>query len=52
MLTFFNILIVLVVVNVLLLVFSVNRSSNKTKRTSTKIFPMNTVVTTRYKKAM
>ncbi len=51
MLTFFNILIVLVVVNVLLLVFSVNRSSNKAKKTTTKIFPMNTIQH-KYKKAV
>jgi|GEM_PF-5061368 len=51
MFTFFNILIILVVVNVLLLVFSVNRSSNKAKKNTTKIYPINTIVP-KYKKAV
>lgn len=59
MVTFFNILITLVVINAVLLIFSVNRTNNKSSKPSeqnlegsnTKIYPID-LSSSNYKKAI
>ena len=52
---FLNILFILVIINAVLLVFSVNRNTSKAKKTaeqsSAKVYPLN-IITTKYKKAI
>ncbi|PKB43640.1 hypothetical protein AX016_1844 [Cellulophaga sp. RHA19] len=56
---FLNILFILVAINALLLVFSVNRNSSKTKKSiskttaenTAKVYPLN-IISTKYKKAI
>ncbi|SFW65537.1 hypothetical protein SAMN05660313_03142 [Cellulophaga fucicola] len=52
---FLNILFILVIINAVLLVFSVNRNTSKEKKTaeqpSAKVYPLN-IITTKYKKAI
>lgn len=56
---FLNILFILVAINALLLVFSVNRNSSKAKKsiskttaeTTAKVYPLN-IISTKYKKAI